>query len=121
MQFLWYALFAVGIVAVDQWTKFLVLESNHDVEMVRSGPYPYALKERVLGMRGHLSNEVAAAFAADSAKAGTKTILLAHLSRENNTPGVALNEVGRWLEAAGYTGKLVVAPADEMSEVFRLE
>ncbi len=99
----------------------LVLESNHDVEMVWSGPYPYALKERVLGTRGHLSNEAAAAFAADSARAGTKTIVLAHLSRENNTPGKALNAVGRWLEAAGFAGKLVAAPADKMSEVFWLE
>ena len=101
--------------------QFLVLESNHDVEMVRSGPYPYALKERVLGMRGHLSNEVAATFAVDSAKAGTRKIVLAHLSRENNTPSIALNTVGRWLEAAGYEGELSAAPADEMSEVFELE
>ena len=98
--------------------KFLVLESNHDVEMVRSGPYPYYLKERVLGMRGHLSNEVAAMFALDSVKAGTETIVLAHLSRENNTPGLALNTVGRWLETAGYTGRLIVAPAGEMSEIW---
>lgn len=101
--------------------KVLVLESNHDVEMLRSGPYPYYLKERVLGMRGHLSNEVAAAFATDSVRAGTKDIILAHLSRENNTPQVALNTVGRWLEAAGFTGRLTAAPADDMSEVFEWE
>lgn len=101
--------------------RFLVLESNHDVEMLRSGPYPYHLKERVLGIRGHLSNDVAAAFAMDSAKAGTKTIVLAHLSGENNTPGLALNTVGRWLETTGYAGRLVTAPASEMSEIFCLE
>lgn len=101
--------------------KMLVLESNHDVEMLCSGPYPYHLKQRVLGMRGHLSNDVAAAFAADTAQAGTKTIILAHLSRENNTPQVALNTVGRWLEAAGFTGRLTTAPADEMSECFEME
>ena len=101
--------------------KFLVLESNHDIEMLRSGPYPYYLKQRVLGLRGHLSNDVAAAFAMDSAKAGTKTILLAHLSQENNTPGLALNTVGRWLETVGYAGRLVAAPADRMSDIFSLE
>ena len=99
----------------------LVLESNHDVEMLRSGTYTYPLKQRVLGMRGHLSNDVAAAFAVDSARAGTKTIILAHLSRENNTPQIALNTVGRWLEAAGFAGRLVTAPADEMSEWFEME
>lgn len=101
--------------------KLLVLESNHDIEMLRSGPYPYHLKERVLGMRGHLSNEVAAAFAVDSARAGTKTIVLAHLSRENNTPQVALNTMEPWLAAAGYNGRLCVAPADELSEIFEME
>jgi len=99
----------------------LVLESNHDVEMLRSGPYPYPLKQRVLGPEGHLSNDVAARFAADSAKQGTRDIILAHLSKENNTPQAALNTVGRRLEAAGYTGGLTVAPRDTVSEAHRLE
>lgn len=100
--------------------KLLVLESNHDVEMLRSGPYPLQLKQRVLGMRGHLSNDTAAAFAMDSAKAGTESIILAHLSEENNTPQMALNTVGRMLEAAGYGGTLCCAPRAEMSEIFVL-
>lgn len=100
--------------------QLLLLESNHDVEMVTSGPYPDFLKERILGEYGHLSNEMAADFAVTSAKAGTQTIVLAHLSRENNAPGVALHTVGRSLEAIGYAGRLLVAPADKMSEVFRL-
>ena len=101
--------------------RLLVLESNHDVEMLRSGPYPYHLKQRVLGMQGHLSNDTAAAFAMDSVKAGTETIVLAHLSKENNTPQVALNTVGRMLEAVGYSGKLCCAPRDELSEIFVME
>lgn len=100
--------------------QLLLLESNHDVEMVTSGPYPDFLKERILGEYGHLSNEMAADFAVTSAKAGTQTIVLAHLSRENNAPGVALHTVGRSLEAIGYAGRLLVAPADKMSEVFQL-
>jgi len=73
----------------------LVLESNHDPEWVISGPYPYPLKQRILGSCGHLSNESAAAFARQMALSGTRQILLAHLSRENNTPARALEVVGR--------------------------
>ena len=101
--------------------ELLVLESNHDVETLRSGPYPYYLKQRVLGAFGHLSNDEAAAYAAASARAGTRSIILAHLSRENNTPQMALNAVGRLLEAAGWDGALSVAERDRLSEAFLLE
>lgn len=101
--------------------KLLVLESNHDVEMLRSGPYPYHLKKRVLGMQGHLSNDTAAAFALDSVRAGTESIILAHLSEENNTPQTALHTVGRVLEAAEYRGTLCCAPRNELSEIIVLE
>ena len=101
--------------------RLLVLESNHDVEMLRSGPYPMPLKKRVLGPTGHLSNDVAAQFARDSARMGIRTIILAHISKDNNTPQVALNTVGRALEAVGYTGVLAAAPRDSLSREFRLE
>ena len=71
-------------------TDLLVLESNHDVDMLLSGPYPYPLKRRVIGNEGHLSNADAAVFAADSARCGTRSIILAHLSAENNRPELAL-------------------------------
>lgn len=88
----------------------LLLESNHDVELLRSGPYPYALKRRILSEWGHLSNETAAAFARLAAERGTRQIVLAHLSRDNNTPALAL--------AAGEAAlmgrsALCVAPRDE--------
>ena len=67
----------------------LVCETNHDEDWVRSGPYPYALKQRILGDFGHLSNEAGAELAGRAALAGTRTILLAHLSAENNTPARA--------------------------------
>ena len=92
----------------------LVLESNHDVEWLRSGPYPYPLKERILGPYGHLSNEAAACFAADMARHGTKEIVLAHLSRENNTPARALDTVQRALDAAGCHTRLSAAPRCEL-------
>ena len=95
-------------------SDLLFLESNHDVETLLSGPYPYQLKDRVLGPYGHLSNDTAAFFACDAAHFGTKNIILAHLSKENNTPQMALNAVGRALEAKGYTGTLSVAPREGM-------
>ena len=99
----------------------LVLESNHDVEALRAGPYPYALKQRVLGDLGHLSNDLAARFAAASARAGTGEIVLAHLSQENNTPQMALNTVGRALEAVDWQGRLSVAPRDICSQRYTVE
>jgi phosphoribosyl 1,2-cyclic phosphodiesterase len=99
----------------------LVLESNHDVETLRSGPYPYPLKERILGQRGHLSNEAAADFAVQMALSGTSAFVLAHLSRENNTPVMALNTVERKLSAAGFAPRLCVAPRGEVSEAYQLE
>lgn len=101
--------------------ELLVLESNHDVDMVREGPYPYALKQRVLGSQGHLSNEDAGRYAAASALAGTRTIVLAHLSDKNNTPQAALTAVRRCLESAGCTPHLVVAPKLGLSEEILLE
>ena len=52
--------------------RFVLLEANHDIEAVRSGPYPYPLKERILGPWGHLCNEDAGAFAADLARSGAE-------------------------------------------------
>lgn len=101
--------------------ELLVLESNHDVEMLRSGPYPFPLKQRVLGEMGHLSNDTAARYAAESARAGTRAIILAHLSKENNAPQTALNTVARTLEAVDYRGRLSVAPRDGLGEVHILE
>ena len=71
--------------------RAVILESNHDIEMLESGPYPAFLKERILSRRGHLSNEDSSLFAAFLAANGTSDFLLAHLSAENNTPALALD------------------------------
>lgn len=78
-----------------------ILESNHDVDMLRSGPYPYPLKQRVLSDQGHLSNAVCAAFLPELLQSGTRRFLLAHLSRQNNTPGLALQAAQAALVQAG--------------------
>ncbi|MBQ8208362.1 MAG: MBL fold metallo-hydrolase [Clostridia bacterium] len=70
----------------------VILESNHDLDMLMCGPYPEMLKMRIMSPRGHLSNSDCAAFAAELCENGTKNILLAHLSEENNEPGLALSE-----------------------------
>lgn len=69
----------------------LVIESNHDEEMLRYGRYPYYLKKRILSERGHLSNEACAEAIARFAEKGTRRFFLAHLSRENNRPDLALD------------------------------
>ena len=93
-----------------------VLEANHDVETLCSGPYPYHLKQRILGIQGHLSNEDSARFAVTLAEAGASELILAHLSRENNTPAMAFNAVETALSAAGFAPVLSVAPRDHLSE-----
>ena len=103
----------------------LVCESNHDVDWVRSGPYPYYLKERILGDRGHLSNEMGAELAALAAESGARAVVLAHLSSENNTPARARDVAACRLSAAGVDPErdlsLTVAPRKERGPVFRLE
>jgi phosphoribosyl 1,2-cyclic phosphodiesterase len=89
-----------------------VIEANHDVEMLRWGAYPQTLKTRILGNRGHLSNITCAELALRLAESGTKNILLAHLSHENNTPELAYNTV---LSRLGGDFELNVAPRNEFS------
>lgn len=71
----------------------VVIEANHDVEMLMEGPYPYHLKRRILSRRGHLCNTDCATLAATLAERGTRRFLLAHLSEKNNHPAIAYDEV----------------------------
>lgn len=119
----------LGVVtdAVRQGIKgahLAVVEANHDVDMLRSGPYPYYLKSRILGDHGHLCNEDGAALARLAAEDGARTVVLAHLSAENNSPSVAHRVVKTHLEAAGIdTGKdvlLEVAPRSETGRKYKV-
>lgn len=100
--------------------ELVLLETNHDIPTLRTGPYPYPLQERILSNVGHLCNEAAAEFAVHLAKNGTKTFLLAHLSKENNTPELAYAAVHSALEEAGLSPVVEVAPRDELSDPFEL-
>lgn len=75
----------------------VLIESNHDVNMLCDGPYPVYLKRRILSDHGHLSNPDCARLVRHLADNGTKRIILGHLSRENNRPGLAMAESGRAL------------------------
>lgn len=79
-----------GIAAALLGCRKVVLESNHDIEMLRNGPYPKMLQDRILSRSGHLSNDDCARFLPYLAQSGTEKVFLAHLSKENNTPEVAL-------------------------------
>ena len=81
----------------------LLLEANHDVDMLKAGRYPYDLKKRILGRRGHLSNEEAGAAAVELYRRGVRHIILGHLSKENNFPELAWQTVACALNEAGIT------------------
>ena len=91
----------------------VILESNHDLEMLMCGPYPEQLKMRIMSERGHLSNSDCASFAAELCENGTKNLLLAHLSEENNDPSLALSEV----RASVADDKVHIAVADRENPV----
>lgn len=74
-------------------SDLLLVESNHDEDMVIIGPYPWPLKRRVLGEYGHMSNEAAGRLIAEVIRKGTEIVLLGHLSRENNFPELAYKTV----------------------------
>jgi len=88
------------------------IEANHDEMLLRYGSYPYYLKRRVLSEHGHLSNEDSAKLAEELCVNGAKKIVLAHLSRENNRPELALQTVGQYLEERGLRPEIHAAPMD---------
>lgn len=102
----------------------LVAETNHDPEWLRSGSYPYFLKERILGSEGHLSNQDGARLICSAAAQGAKTVVLAHLSKDNNTPQRAYDTVAMALMRQGAELErdvvLAVAPWAEMGCSYRV-
>ena len=89
----------------------LVLEANHDPDMLRTGKYPAYLKKRIAGIEGHLSNEDAGAALRKVAGGNTRQVMLAHLSQENNTKEKALASVSQAVRDAGLAAGLALAVA----------
>jgi phosphoribosyl 1,2-cyclic phosphodiesterase len=83
-------------------SNVLILESNHDLEMLRVGPYPWSLKQRLMGRYGHLSNTGVAQFIREQFDGSASHLMLAHLSERNNHPAVARQEATKALRDRGY-------------------
>ena len=73
-----------GAGAVLKNSDILVLESNHDLEMLKEGPYPWYLKQRILSRKGHLSNEALACYLSENGGQPPRELFLAHISQDNN-------------------------------------
>lgn len=99
-------------------TDVLVLESNHDVEMLRVGPYPWSVKQRVMSRRGHLSNEVTAGFIRDELDGRVSTLILGHISEHNNHPELVRQSASEALYGRTLFTRLVVAEPGVQSEIF---
>lgn len=102
-------------------SDLLVLESNHDLEMLKTGPYPWEVKQRVKSRDGHLSNSDAAEYLSRDWDRAAKTVVLAHLSEHNNHPAIAEMDASAALEAAGARRtQLVVARQDAPTAMFEI-
>ncbi len=99
----------------------LCLEANHDVAMLRDGPYPPSLKARIRGGRGHLNNDEAGALVAELASPSLRAVVLLHLSETNNTPAVAERTVGAAARRAGFRGTVRAAAGRAPELAFSLD
>lgn len=103
-------------------SEVVLLESNHDVDMLKNGPYPERLKRRILGDNGHLSNDMAAVFAERLAGTAVKNLVLGHLSQQNNLPELAVGTVQGRLRQRGADEICVgLALQDCVSEVYEVK
>lgn len=89
--------------------NLLLLESNHDLEMLKIGPYPWSVKQRVMGRKGHLSNEVVSDFIRNDLDSSVDTLVLGHLSEHNNHPEIVRLVASQALESRSLDARLVVA------------
>lgn len=100
--------------------ELLVLESNHDLEMLKIGPYPWPVKQRVMSRQGHLSNDAVAHFIRKHLEPCTRTLVLGHLSEHNNHPDLVRLVASDALRTRGLPTRLVVAEHHCQTEVFQL-
>ncbi|MEO1086416.1 MAG: MBL fold metallo-hydrolase, partial [Acidobacteriota bacterium] len=91
----------------------LIIETNHDLQMLRDGPYPWVLKQRVAGRHGHLSNKEAAEGLPELVSDRLEAVILYHLSRTNNEASIASEAVGTSLEAVGCKARVLVTSQDQ--------
>lgn len=95
-----------------------IFESNHDIKMLMEGKYPYHLKQRVVGDRGHLSNKDSSYYLSKFIGNNTKTVILVHLSKENNQPDLALNMLKNTLKESKIDfDHILISSQDERTEL----
>ena len=98
-----------------------IMESNHDVEMLMNGKYPYPVKQRILGDRGHLSNQDSAYYLSHFIGEDTGCIVLAHLSEDNNTSELALKTLEEALEKEGQkVEQIIIASQKNRTELLEV-
>ena len=95
------------------------MESNHDLDMLKDGPYPWSVRQRIMGRKGHLSNEATCDFIRHDLDSSVDTLVLGHLSEHTNHPARVELEADRALNGRRLFTKLVVAePRQQKREVF---
>lgn len=97
-----------------------IFESNHDVKMLMDGSYQYHLKQRIISDRGHLSNKDSSYYLSKLIGNDTKYIVLAHLSKENNTPDIALNTLLTMLDETDFKIATLVASPNERTDLIAI-
>jgi phosphoribosyl 1,2-cyclic phosphodiesterase len=100
-------------------SHLLLLESNHDLDMLRVGPYPWQVKQRVMSRVGHLSNLVASDYLGQDLDSTTAHVILGHLSEHNNHPAIVETLAARALADRGLAAQVTVATQDAPSEIYR--
>jgi len=98
----------------------LILESNHDVNMLKNGPYDWHLKQRILSKKGHLSNKQAQDVIEETITDKHKRLILAHLSEINNLPEIAFNEMKYVLDKLKSNVELTVSEQNTCTELFEV-
>jgi phosphoribosyl 1,2-cyclic phosphodiesterase len=98
----------------------VVMESNHDLDMLKVGPYPWSVKQRVMGRNGHLSNAMVSDFILEGMDGRLHTLVLGHLSEHNNHPAIVHMSACQALARRCLMPRLVVAEPRAQSEVFEV-
>ena len=96
----------------------LIIEANHDADLLRTGPYPASVRSRIAGRYGHLSNQSSGELAAQLAHPKLDTVALVHLSEQCNRPELALTAVREVMGCSGFRGRMLVAPQDRPATPF---
>jgi phosphoribosyl 1,2-cyclic phosphodiesterase len=100
-------------------TDLLLLEANHDLDMLKVGPYPWAVKQRVMSRVGHLSNLGMSDFLSEDLSSSTAHLVLGHLSEQNNHPEIVRMIANQALEGRGLATRLAIAEQRNPSEIFQ--